>query len=64
MRKTIQDNNVIDSTGTTTLKSELNYHDWSDYMQSIVKTRQDNGVTDCKVVIFMEYNIELSRLIG
>ena len=64
MKKTIQDNNVIDSTGAATLKSKLNYHDWSDYIRSIMKTRQDNGMTDRKVVIFTEYNIELSRLIG
>ena len=43
------------------LKSELNCHDWLDQMQSIMKSREDNNVTNCIGVIFIEYNIELSR---
>lgn len=44
-------------------KSKLNYHDWSDKMQSITKTRQNNDVIDRKGVVSTEYNNELSRLI-
>ena len=45
-------------------KSELNYHNILDKMRLIMKTTQDNDVTDHKGVISVEYDIELWRLIG
>lgn len=50
MTKTRQDNDITDCTVRTTLKSELNYHDQSDMMQSITKIRYDNDV------IYVEYD--------
>ena len=38
------------------LKLEFNYHEWSDKMWFITKSRQDNDVTDCTSVIFVEYD--------
>ena len=48
----------------STPKSKLNYHNRLDRMRSIKKTRQDNDVTNRTGVIFVEYDIELSRLMG
>ena len=48
----------------STPKLELNCYDWLDKMRSITKTRRDNNVTDCKGVISVKYDTELSRLIG
>ena len=44
-----------------TQKLKLNYHDRLDRMQSIIKSRQDNDVTDNTVVISIKYDIKLSR---
>ena len=30
----------------STLKKKLSYHDWSDRVQSMMKTKQDNDMTD------------------
>ena len=46
------------------LKSKLNYLDQLNKMCSFMKTRLDNNVTDCKGVISVKYDTELSRLIG
>ena len=43
------------------LKLELNCQDISDKMQSIMKSRQSNKVTNRKCVIFIEYNTKMSR---
>ena len=48
----------------STPKLELNCYDRLDKMRSITKTRRDNNVTDCKGVISVKYDTELSRLIG
>ena len=40
------------------LKLELNYHEWSDKMWFITKSRQDNDVTDCTSVIFVVPNYQ------
>lgn len=45
-------------------KSKLNCHDQSDRMRSIMKDKQDNDVIDHIGVIFVEYDTELSSLIG
>ena len=45
-------------------KSRLNCHDRSDRMRWITKTKRDNDVIDRKVVISIEYNIELLRSNG
>ena len=45
----------------STLKLELNCHDWLDQMQSNTKSIENNDVTNCIGVIFIEYNIKLSR---
>lgn len=39
-----------------TPKLELSYHDWSERMQPIMKTKQDNDVADRAIVISIEYN--------
>ena len=40
----------------STLKLELNYHDRSDRMRSIMKSREENHMTDRIGVISKEYN--------
>lgn len=47
----------------STVKSELNCHDQSNRMWFISKRRQDNDMIDHIIVIFVEYDAELSRLI-
>lgn len=47
----------------STLKSQLNYHDRSDGMRSIKKSKQNNDVIDLISVISIEYKNEMSRLI-
>lgn len=37
-------------------KLDLNYHDWSDRMEFITKSKQDNDMTDCIGVITVEYD--------
>ena len=46
------------------LKIKLNYHDLSDMIQSMRKTRQDNYVIDCTGVVYVKIRIEVSWLIG
>ena len=41
----------------------LSYRDWSDRVQSMIKTRQDNDVIDCISVVYIENDIDLSWLI-
>ena len=43
------------------LKLELNCQDRLDKMQSIMKTKQNNKVTNRKGVIFIEYDTKMSR---
>ena len=38
---------------------KLSYHDRLDYVQFVMKTRQDNNVTDCKGAVYFENEIEL-----
>ena len=45
-------------------KLELNYHDRLDKMWFITKNRWDNDVIDRTSVNSVEYDTELSRLIG
>ena len=47
----------------TTMKLEVNTHDLLDRMQSLTKTKKDNNMTIGTGVIFVEYDIELLRLI-
>ena len=47
----------------TTMKLEVNTHDLLDRMQSLTKTKKDNNMTVGTGVIFVEYDIELLRLI-
>ena len=42
------------------LKIKLNYHDRSNRVWSMTKTRQDNGVTNCTGAIYVEIGIEVS----
>ena len=46
------------------LETKLNYHDRSNMIQSIMKSKQDNDMNDCIGVISIEYDTELSRPIG
>ena len=48
----------------STPKLELNYHDRLDKMWFITKNRWDNDVIDRTSVNSVEYDTELSRLIG
>ena len=45
----------------STLKTILNYHDWSNRVQSKIKTKQDNNVTDHIGLVHTENDIELSE---
>lgn len=64
MTKTRNDNNVIDRIDATTQKLELNSHDRSNKIRSIMKSRQDNDLTNRISVISKKCNTELSRSIG
>ena len=44
----------------STLKTKLSCHDWSDWVQFVMKTKQNNDVTDCKSAIY--YDITLKRM--
>ena len=48
----------------STRKLELNYHDQSDRIQSIMKNSQDNDVTYHTGVISVEYDTNMLRSIG
>ena len=43
----------------STLKTMLNYYDWSELVKSMTKTRQDNDVTDRIVVVYVENDTKL-----
>lgn len=45
------------------LKTKLSYHDWSNRVQSMTKTKQDNTETDHIDLVYVEYDTELSRAI-
>ena len=36
------------------LKMKLNFRDWSDCLWSLMKTKQDNDMTDCIGVVYAE----------
>ena len=42
------------------LRTKLNYRDWSDWVQSMMKMTQDNDVTNCTGVFYAKNEIELS----
>ena len=44
-------------------KRKLNCRDRSDRMQFVMKTRQNNDVTNCTRMVYAENEIELSRSI-
>ena len=41
------------------LKTKLSFHDWSDWVCSIIKTRKNNNVNDHKDMIYVENDIEV-----
>ena len=41
-------------------KTKLSYHDWSDWVLFVMKTRQDNDMTKHIGVVYAENDIELS----
>ena len=43
----------------STLKMKLNYHDWSDHVQSMMKTKQDNDMTDHIGLVYAKIKTEL-----
>ena len=46
------------------LKPKSNYRDLSNRVQSVMKTRQDNNMTNCTSVIYVEDETKLLCLIG
>lgn len=44
-------------------KMKLSYHDQSNEVWSVMKTRQENDLTDIIDLVFVEIEIELSGLI-
>ena len=44
-------------------KSELNSHDQSDRVRSMMKTREDNDVIDCIGAVYDKIGVDLSWLI-
>ena len=44
-------------------KTKLNYQDLSDCVRSVMKTRQDNNMTDCISVVYTIIENELLGLI-
>ena len=44
----------------STLKMKLSFHDLLDWVRSMIKTRQDNNVTNCLGALYAENEIELS----
>ena len=45
-------------------KKKLNYHDLSNKVQSMVKTRHENDMTNCTCAIYGEIKTKFSWLIG
>ena len=43
----------------STPKPKLNYWDLSDQVRCVTKTRQENDITDCICVVYIEIEIEL-----
>ena len=41
----------------------LNFHDWSDRVQSVTNTKEDNDVINHIGVVYVENDIEISWLI-
>ena len=60
-----QDKTMAWSNGHVWLMSKtiLNYHDWLDWLSSVMK-REKNGVTNRTGVVYVEINIKLSWPIG
>ena len=44
----------------STLKMKLSFHDLLDWVRSMIKTRQDNNVTDYLGALYTKNEIELS----
>lgn len=63
MRKTRQDNHVTDRIGLVYAETELNCHDLSDQMQSMMKTRLDNSVNARIGILYTKNDIKLLWLI-
>ena len=47
-----------------TLITKLNCCDQSNWVPFVIKTKQDNDMTNCKGAVYAKNNIELSWLIG
>ena len=47
-----------------TLNTKLSYHNQSNQVWPITKTKQDNDMTDCIGLVYVENNTELSGPIG
>ena len=60
MTKINQDNDVTNHTSPFYVEKKLNCHDRFNKVQSTRKSRQENDVTDCIGVIFVEFETELS----
>ena len=48
----------------STLKTKLSYHDWSNWVRFIMKTKQDNDMTNYISAVYVENDTELSWPIG
>ena len=47
----------------STLKTKLSCYDWSNWVQSVMKTRQDNDMIDYRGAVYIENDIKLSWFI-
>ena len=47
----------------STSKIKLSYHDWSDWAWFVMKSSEDNNVTNCIGLVYVEIKIKLTRLI-
>ena len=42
----------------------MNYYDRSDWVEFVMKIKEDNDVTNCTCVVYIENDTKLSWLIG
>ena len=50
---------MTDSIGTVYAKTKHSYHDRSDWVPFVTKTRQDNNVTYCTYAVYIEKETKL-----
>ena len=47
---------------SSTLKTKLSYRDWLDQVRSMMETKQDNDVTDCIDMVYVETKLNYQGL--